>query len=210
MLTVTDLRSRAAHTEDLSRSRWVGHRPRPPSKWYMSFLWSFKRLLLFLKCGNPKISDTKFNETLTGYYPKNENILSNIYCSSLNIFILCLSGYDSRILWNFFFLAATKEHYPFGVSSSVWSQGTECLVTCVFTDATDVLVLPKFCKIVCCASFFGRLYSIVFRAFRLKLPIQTLISVAPTRSVFWCATQFQETSTPLSFLLAWTFPKPLA
>ena len=91
----------------------------------------------------------------------------------LNVFILCLSGYDSRIFWNFFFITATKEHYPLGVRSSVWSQGTECLVTCVFTDARDVLVLPKFCKIVCCARFSGRLYSIVFLAFTLRLPIQT-------------------------------------
>ena len=34
--------------------------------------------------------------------------------------------------------------------------------------------------------------SVVFPAFTLKLPIQTLLSVAPTRSVFWRTTQFQE------------------
>ena len=37
---------------------------------------------------------------------------------------------------------------------------------------------------------FGRMCSIVFLAFTLKLPIQTLLSVTPSRSVFWCATQF--------------------
>ena len=31
-----------------------------------------------------------------------------------------------------------------------------------------------------------------FLVFTLKLPIQTLLSVAPTRSVFWRATQFQQ------------------
>ena len=34
--------------------------------------------------------------------------------------------------------------------------------------------------------------SIVFHAFTLKLPIQTLPSVVPTRSVFWRATQFEQ------------------
>ena len=34
--------------------------------------------------------------------------------------------------------------------------------------------------------------SIVFHAFTLKLPIQTLLSVVPTRSVFWYTTQFQQ------------------
>ena len=33
---------------------------------------------------------------------------------------------------------------------------------------------------------------LVFLAFTLKLSIQTLLSVAPTRSVFWHATQFQQ------------------
>ena len=37
---------------------------------------------------------------------------------------------------------------------------------------------------------------IVILAYPLKLPIQTLLSVAPTRSVFWRTTQFQQTSTP--------------
>ena len=39
---------------------------------------------------------------------------------------------------------------------------------------------------------FGRMCPIVFHAFTLKLPIQTLPSVVPTRSVFWHATQFQQ------------------
>ena len=36
------------------------------------------------------------------------------------------------------------------------------------------------------------LCSVIFLAFTLKLPIQTSLSVAPTRSVFWRAIQFQE------------------
>ena len=40
--------------------------------------------------------------------------------------------------------------------------------------------------------FFWKMYSIVFLAFTLKLPTQTLLSVAPTSSVFWCVTQFQQ------------------
>ena len=44
---------------------------------------------------------------------------------------------------------------------------------------------------------FGRMRSIVFLALTLKLPIQTYsnlfrLSVAPTRSVFWHVTQFQQ------------------
>ena len=39
---------------------------------------------------------------------------------------------------------------------------------------------------------FGRMCSILFLAFTLKLPIQTLLSVVPTHSVFWHATQFQK------------------
>ena len=39
---------------------------------------------------------------------------------------------------------------------------------------------------------FGRMCSIVLLAFTLKLPIQNLLSVAPTQSVFWLATQFQQ------------------
>ena len=38
----------------------------------------------------------------------------------------------------------------------------------------------------------GRMCSIVFLAFTLKLPVQTLLSVAPTHSVFWRTTQFQQ------------------
>ena len=34
--------------------------------------------------------------------------------------------------------------------------------------------------------------SLVFLAFTLKLPIQTLLSVVPKCSVFWHATQFQQ------------------
>ena len=39
---------------------------------------------------------------------------------------------------------------------------------------------------------FGRMCSIVFFANLLRLPIQTLLFVAFTRSVFWGATQFQQ------------------
>ena len=39
---------------------------------------------------------------------------------------------------------------------------------------------------------FGRMCLIFFLAFTLKLPIQNLLSVASTQSVFWCATQFQQ------------------
>ena len=39
---------------------------------------------------------------------------------------------------------------------------------------------------------FGRICLIVFLAFTLKLPIQTLLSVAPTCSFFWRTTQFQQ------------------
>ena len=56
---------------------------------------------------------------------------------------------------------------------------------------TDVLVLPKFCKIVW-RVVFGRICSIVFLAFTLKLPIQTLqatFSGAPDN--------LSKTSTPL-------------
>ena len=46
---------------------------------------------------------------------------------------------------------------------------------------------------------FDRMSSIVFLAFILKLPIQTLLSVLPTLSVYWCATQFQQNEyTPWS------------
>ena len=39
---------------------------------------------------------------------------------------------------------------------------------------------------------FDRMCLIVFPAFTLKMPIQTLLSVAPTCSVFWRATQFRQ------------------
>ena len=61
----------------------------------------------------------------------------------------------------------------------------------LFSECREVLVLPKFCKIVWRTSFCG-MCSKVFLYFTLKLPIQTLISVAPVCSVFWCATQFQQ------------------
>ena len=54
-----------------------------------------------------------------------------------------------------------------------------------------VCSLPKFCKIVLC-HIFGRMCLIVFLAFTLKLPIQTLLSVALSCTVFWCTTQFQQ------------------
>ena len=44
-----------------------------------------------------------------------------------------------------------------------------------------------------------RMYSVVFLAFALRLSIQTSLSVAPTHSVFWRATQFQKTSTPQGY-----------
>ena len=47
-----------------------------------------------------------------------------------------------------------------------------------------VLVLPNFCKIVVARQVFGRMCSIVFFAYTLKLPIQTLLSVAPTKLFF--------------------------
>ena len=47
---------------------------------------------------------------------------------------------------------------------------------------------------------FGRKCLIVFLTFTPKLPIQTSLSVAPTRSVFWRATQFQKkVYTPVLF-----------
>ena len=50
---------------------------------------------------------------------------------------------------------------------------------------------------------FRRECSIVFLAFTLKLPIQTLLSVAPTRSVFWRASQFQQNEyTPVWALIS--------
>ena len=48
----------------------------------------------------------------------------------------------------------------------------------------------KFAKLCLVRKVFWRMHSIVF--FTLKLPIQTLLSMAPTRSVFWHATQFQQ------------------
>ena len=57
-----------------------------------------------------------------------------------------------------------------------------------------VCSLPKFCKIVLC-HIFGRMCLIVFLAFTLKFPIQTLLSVAPSCSVFWCSTQFKQNET---------------
>ena len=54
-----------------------------------------------------------------------------------------------------------------------------------------VLVLSKFCKIVV-RQVFGRMCSMVFYAFTLKLPIQTLLSVVPTHSLFWRTKQFQQ------------------
>ena len=38
----------------------------------------------------------------------------------------------------------------------------------------------------------GKMCLIVFLGFTIKLPIQTLLSMAPTCSVFWCAAQFQQ------------------
>ena len=46
---------------------------------------------------------------------------------------------------------------------------------------------------------FGRESSMVFLDFTLKLPIQTLLSVAPTRSVFW-PYNFSKTDTPRDHL----------
>ena len=43
--------------------------------------------------------------------------------------------------------------------------------------------------------------SIIFLAYTLKLPIQTLLSVAPTCSVFCATLNFSKTSTPLYFVL---------
>ena len=54
-----------------------------------------------------------------------------------------------------------------------------------------VLVLSKFCKIVSHARFFRRC-PIAFLAFTLKLPNQTLLSVAAIRSVFWYTIHFQQ------------------
>ena len=54
-----------------------------------------------------------------------------------------------------------------------------------------LLVLPKFCKIVSRAKFLENVLD-SFSCFTLKLPIQSLLSVVPTRSVFWLATQYQQ------------------
>ena len=43
---------------------------------------------------------------------------------------------------------------------------------------------------------FGRMCLIVFLAFTLKLPIQTLLSVVPTHSVFWRTTISTEQAHP--------------
>ena len=121
-----------------SLSRWVAHRPRPSSKWYRSSLCSFKiiKFFYFEKYGNgyliPKLVILNLSvhyEPLTEITLKN---VSNFYCFNLNVFVLCHLGYDSRILWNFFFTYSDKERYPLAVHSSVWSQGTECLVTLSF------------------------------------------------------------------------------
>ena len=74
---------------------------------------------------------------------------------------------------------------------------SDCLSVCclgVFRIRSGAtLWCIRFAKILqnCVAGqVFGRICSIVFLANLLRLPIQTLLSVAPTRSVFWGATQF--------------------
>ena len=55
-----------------------------------------------------------------------------------------------------------------------------------------VLVLSKNLAKCAVRQVFWRTCLMVFLAFTLKLPIQALVSLVPTHSVFWCTIQFQQ------------------
>ena len=80
---------------------------------------------------------------------------------------------------------------PGSATNQVCSRKSACDF-CKLQQTPWVCCFAEILQICVAYQVFGRMCRIVYLAYPLKLSIQTLLFVAPTRSVFWRTTQFQQ------------------